>query len=609
METTTTATTATTGAAGPKRQTLIQTGMALMKEKNVLATTKASLETLGRVVKSEPTKAFDVLYVNVPWKNVPYDYLASLPVKNVTSASETNGLLMWVDTQYADKAVDLIRHWGFEFKSVLHTASYDRTTASSGTGGKSTSVVVEGTVDTDGENANTQPEDAAAAAANMVVAGGEEGGAGGAEGDAQSVSSAAAAVPAPTKVGTASRKQQVPPGWPTEGLVYSRSRQLWYAEAKGSMEDSVASRFLKDPSFIRKRLSQVSTFTYPEEDGEVPVTMLSAKKKNFEHLRIFPEFDVFVPTDLKTSLDQIFKPTARVLSLFADDLHKNWFTWGPNVPGYFSGPLRNDGGFPLVSVLVKYFGTMKSATANKYLSLVNLYAVQFAKQLGFNELGGEGGSEVVEGQEGPGPILTPLAENRLHDFINDLCARAETGGGIRESTLASAATIQLRSSEAFNDLPVTLKTQFLLMVAHVICSILRKNADAAEKRRRTTKRKRGTATEGEGGDEVKEPPRKYGIAAPVRISDDLADFMGLNKDEKVARTTVVKFINDYIGQNKLQNPEKRSTIMIDKDRKLHQLLKPDVNFGPVTYFNLCKLLGPHFINEKKAAAAAAAMTA
>lgn len=71
----------------------------------------------------------------------------------------------------------------------------------------------------------------------------------------------------------------------------------------------------------------------------------------------------------------------------------------------------------------------------------------------------------------------------------------------------------------------------------------------------------------------------------------------LAEGEKVARTAVVKYINEYIGTHKLQNPAKKSEI--EFDQALNSLFNPDPSFGPVTYFNLWKLMGPHFLTKKK----------
>jgi chromatin remodeling complex protein RSC6 len=142
-----------------------------------------------------------------------------------------------------------------------------------------------------------------------------------------------------------------------------------------------------------------------------------------------------------------------------------------------------------------------------------------------------------------------------------------------------------------------MQTQVLLLVGQVIRSVLKKNADATERRKKAVKRKRELNGVEEEGEPKPRIPRKFGIAAPVDISKDLADFMGLGAGEKVARTTVVKFVNEYIGKNNLQNPEKKSEIKFDET--LQGLFNPGPSFGPVTYFNLWKLLGPHFLTKKK----------
>jgi hypothetical protein len=85
---------------------------------------------------------------------------------------------------------------------------------------------------------------------------------------------------------------------------------------------------------------------------------------------------------------------------------------------------------------------------------------------------------------------------------------------------------------------------------------------------------------------------KHGIAAPMIVSAELRAFLELQPDERIARTTAVKKINTYIKANNLQNPAKKIEIILDD--KLQALLAPPAEFGPITYFNLCRLLGKHF---------------
>lgn len=517
-----------------KAPSTLQQGVTLMKDKDVLVTIKNNMLTLAGMVQSDTSKAFDAVHANIPWKSVDVDYLKSLPVKDLTlNPGDVSSLLLWVDSAYMDKAVDVLRAWGFEFRSVLHVIAYDRPT----------------------------PDKA-------VIAGKTDGGE---EDSAGSVSESEAVTTRTT------RKQAIPPGWSTEGLVTSRTRQLWYAETTcTTSESTTATRYLKDPSFIRKRLNQVSTFIYPDGEETYNTTTLSAKKKNLETWKIFPEYDVYIPSTLRNVLESIFKPTARVLSLFADGFSRQWFSWGPNVPGYFNGPLRNDSGFPLPAIILKSLSNIKMATVQKNLSIVNQYAVMMGKGLGSSE-------------EAP---IGPLVENKMNEFIDDLCHKAESGGGMRENPMSSASSARLMSANDFQAQDPVVKTQFLLTIAQVIRAIFRKNTEAADRRRRVGKRKRNTEEDGQPT-----APRKYGIAAPVSISEKLAVFMGLEPGATQARTSVVKFINDYIKKNNLQNPEKKNNILLDE--QLRNLLEPDENFGPVTYFNLCRLLKSHFMTIPK----------
>jgi|TARA_B110000261_G_scaffold37895_1_gene44189 upstream activation factor subunit UAF30 len=93
------------------------------------------------------------------------------------------------------------------------------------------------------------------------------------------------------------------------------------------------------------------------------------------------------------------------------------------------------------------------------------------------------------------------------------------------------------------------------------------------------------------------PKRKpSGFALKVQISDDLKNFMGVDKDEMVARTEVTKFLIGYIKDNNLQNKDDRR--IIECDKRLNKLL--DVPNGDVvTYFNIQRYMNIHFIKNIK----------
>lgn len=555
--------TTVTEVSNNKRNMGFQMGLEKMRDADVLKTCGTSLKTLANLVSKDADKSFDLLYVNMPWKSVDMEYAANLPMKALVNGKDHAGLLLWVDSPCVHKASTLLNTWGFKFHSVLHVTSYvnhvvDKTVVTADVVPATTTTTTE---EVDGQsNANNTTEE----------------------------------VSTTKTVAPTTRKTVVPHGWMVDGLIPSRSRQLWFAVA-----DKEETPYLKDVSFVRKRVQATSTFEY-SKSSETNVTTLSSKKKNLDNWLLFPEYDAYVPPELRSALETIHKPNARVLSLFSDSLNRNWYTWGPNIPGYISCPLRPDGGFPIVNALLKYFSVMKGATVQKYLTLMNLYAVQYAKQLGNMEMP----TDELDEDGNPKQFLAPLVVGRMQDFFTDLTRRYQEGGGVKECDLASTCLVKLEGlTKDFGTFSPNVQTQVLLLVGQVIRVVLKKNADTTERRKRAIKRKR--EMNGEEGDIVEgEPkprvPRKFGIAAPVDISKELATFMNLAPGEKVARTTVVKYINEYIRTNNLQNPQRKSEINCNE--ALKKLLNPSPTFGQINYFNLCKLLGPHFLTKTTPAA-------
>lgn len=82
-----------------------------------------------------------------------------------------------------------------------------------------------------------------------------------------------------------------------------------------------------------------------------------------------------------------------------------------------------------------------------------------------------------------------------------------------------------------------------------------------------------------------------GFARPGPVSKELSSFLGLNKDELIARTQVAKKISEYIKEHNLKNPDNKKEIIIDK--KLAQLFKlPDKT--KIEYFKIQGHLSSHF---------------
>lgn len=85
-----------------------------------------------------------------------------------------------------------------------------------------------------------------------------------------------------------------------------------------------------------------------------------------------------------------------------------------------------------------------------------------------------------------------------------------------------------------------------------------------------------------------------GFAKPGKVSEELATFLGLGKDELIARTEVTKRITQYCKEKKLQKDEDRRTINVDAPlKKLLRIPKGE----QLTFFNLQKFMKVHYPNK------------
>ena len=83
-----------------------------------------------------------------------------------------------------------------------------------------------------------------------------------------------------------------------------------------------------------------------------------------------------------------------------------------------------------------------------------------------------------------------------------------------------------------------------------------------------------------------------GFVKPAGISKELAKFLGVSEDTKMARTDVTKEITKYVKDHKLQDATNGRKIV--PDAKLKALLGTKAS-DEVTYFNLQKYMKPHFV--------------
>ena len=91
----------------------------------------------------------------------------------------------------------------------------------------------------------------------------------------------------------------------------------------------------------------------------------------------------------------------------------------------------------------------------------------------------------------------------------------------------------------------------------------------------------------------KKPRKKSGFALPVTLSDALCEFMECEKGTKRARTQITKYLNLYIDENNLKNPENKRIIV--PDTKLRKLLGDEIEGVELTYFTIQKYMNKHFV--------------
>jgi chromatin remodeling complex protein RSC6 len=96
-------------------------------------------------------------------------------------------------------------------------------------------------------------------------------------------------------------------------------------------------------------------------------------------------------------------------------------------------------------------------------------------------------------------------------------------------------------------------------------------------------------------DLIKKDRKPSGFVLPVLISDELCDFLEKPRGTRIPRTEVTKFLIQYIANNGLMNPDKKTQVV--PNERLMKLLGDDVNVENLTRFNIQKYMNRHFIRE------------
>jgi chromatin remodeling complex protein RSC6 len=82
------------------------------------------------------------------------------------------------------------------------------------------------------------------------------------------------------------------------------------------------------------------------------------------------------------------------------------------------------------------------------------------------------------------------------------------------------------------------------------------------------------------------------LIQPVKISAEMAEFTGRNRDELHSRINITKYVCRYIKNNNLQNNEDCREIFADS--RLRKLLHCRDDDEPLTYYNLHKHIQKHY---------------
>lgn len=94
-----------------------------------------------------------------------------------------------------------------------------------------------------------------------------------------------------------------------------------------------------------------------------------------------------------------------------------------------------------------------------------------------------------------------------------------------------------------------------------------------------------------------------GFAVASVLSEEMYEFLGITKGEKVPRKDVTRMINDYITKNALRDPKDKR--IIKPNDELQKIFRNTAD-QTITYFNLQAFIKHHFIKENNNVAVAAA---
>jgi len=206
----------------------------------------------------------------------------------------------------------------------------------------------------------------------------------------------------------------------------------------------------------------------------------------------------------------------------------------------------------------------------------------------------------------PEPVLEPepVVEPELETVVLETLQQCENGVCSLDDLVESKPRVKRQKlsrdevSAAFDELVLSFDNHLkenangsLPPVHQKFLKTQKKNlkalkTEALKMTKKEKKEKRETST-------TKNPS---GLTKPVRISSDLAQFIGCSEDEQKSRVEVTKILCNYIKSHDLQNPQNKKEIL--PDATLSKLVDYDENqHGPLTYCSIHKLIQKHFLKN------------
>ena len=94
---------------------------------------------------------------------------------------------------------------------------------------------------------------------------------------------------------------------------------------------------------------------------------------------------------------------------------------------------------------------------------------------------------------------------------------------------------------------------------------------------------------------TKRERKPCGFAVSSKVTPEMCTFMGRDDGVLISRIEITKYLNKYIKEKDLENPENRQNIIPDEN--LWKILGEEARNEKITHFTIQKYLNKHFIKS------------